>query len=63
MATSKTRSSSARTTKGQQGGHGRRVAKPAADPILAPRVSKIPAQDSEFRQRLKVNDFHKLMTR
>lgn len=48
MARAKSRSNPARTTKDQQGARGRLTTDAARQPILAPRVSKVPAQDSDF---------------
>ena len=48
MAKAKPRSNPARTTKDQQGARGRLTTNAARQPILAPRVSKVPAQDSDF---------------
>src|SRR4029453_2558180 len=48
MARAKPRSNPARTTEDQQGAHGRLTTNASRRPILAPRVSKVPAQDSDF---------------
>src|SRR4051794_15227254 len=48
MARAKPRSNPARTTKDQQGARGRLTTNAARQPILTPRVSKAPAQDSDF---------------
>ncbi len=48
MAKAKPRSNPARTTRDQQGARGRVTTNEARQPILAPRVSKVPAQDSDF---------------
>ena len=48
MAKAKPRSNSTRMTKEQQGARGRLTTNAARKPILAPRVSKVPAQDSDF---------------
>ena len=48
MAKAKPRSDSRRATKDQQGPRGRLTTNAARQPILAPRVSKVPAQDSDF---------------
>ncbi len=48
MASAETRSSSARSTIDQQGARGRLVADSSPKPILTPRASKVPAQDSDF---------------
>src|SRR6478736_8508569 len=42
------RSNPARTTEEQQGARGRLKTNEARQPILAPRLSKVPAQDSDF---------------
>jgi catalase len=46
MATKRT--NHARTTREQQGARGRLTGETARQPILAPRTSKVPAQDSDF---------------
>src|SRR5688572_13013198 len=48
MARAKPRSNPKQTTKEQQGARGRLTTNAARQPILAPRASKVPAQDSEF---------------
>src|SRR5688572_13791924 len=48
MARAKPRSNPKQTTKEQQGARGRLTTNAARQPILAPRASKVPAQDSDF---------------
>ena len=48
MANTKRRTDPARITRDQQGARGRLVADTARSPILSPRTSKVPAQDSDF---------------
>jgi catalase len=48
MATSKGRANPAKTKRDQQGAKGRVVADASVPPILTPRASKVPAQDSDF---------------
>jgi catalase len=48
MADAKKRSDHARVTEEQQGAHGRFVGDDPRQPILVPRASKVPAQDSDF---------------
>ncbi|MCU1387133.1 MAG: katE, partial [Ilumatobacteraceae bacterium] len=48
MATAKPRNNRAKTIADQQGAKGRLVEDTAPKPILSPRTSKVPAQDSDF---------------
>jgi len=48
MATAKPSSNPAKTTRDQQGAKGRLVTDAAPKPVLTPRASKVPAQDSDF---------------
>jgi catalase len=49
MATKRNkRTDHARVTKDQRGGRGRLVSEPSNQPMLVPRASKVPAQDSDF---------------
>ena len=48
MANAKRKTNPARTARDQQGARGRLVTDSARQPILSPRTSKVPAQDSDF---------------
>src|ERR671928_110211 len=48
MATARKRADSKATTKDQQGARGRAVATTTEPPLLVPRTSKVPAQDSDY---------------